>query len=294
MNINKKETYNLDKVYKYVFDKRWRGKPSEMSVETYYKDIKEFFDNKDIKYIDYQLIEKFKVHLTNKITNRKRGGEPSGSSINFRLSVLKIILEEANNLRLINYMPKVQRVSVSDCKAKGIFTKQQENNFKANINNLFFDPDRDFYTWFVFAINTGLRHIEINCLDMNKVKQALQSESRTIDIYSGKTKHTRPVYLNRQVEYSLIQNKMELPKYDKNRLNYLWKKVRLASMLDESYTPYSTRHTCCTRLVEAGVDIKSVQYFMGHKDIKTTLTYYAKPTDKMMSKLHNELERASE
>ena len=56
MNINKKETYNLDKVYKYVFDKRWRGKPSEMSVETYYKDIKEFFDNKDIKYIDYQLM----------------------------------------------------------------------------------------------------------------------------------------------------------------------------------------------------------------------------------------------
>ena len=42
-------------------------------------------------------------------------------------------------------MPKVQRVSVSDCKAKGIFTKQQEHNFKANINNLF--PDKDFYTW---------------------------------------------------------------------------------------------------------------------------------------------------
>ena len=40
MNINK-ETYNLDKVYKYVFDKR-RGKPSEMSVETYYKDTKNF------------------------------------------------------------------------------------------------------------------------------------------------------------------------------------------------------------------------------------------------------------
>ena len=129
---------------------------------------------------------------------------------------------------------------------------------------------------------------------MQKVQQALKSESKIINIYSGKTKHTRPVYLNRQVEYFFNYNNQYVPKYDKNRLNYLWKKVRLASKLDESYTPYSTRHTCCTRLVEAGVDIKSVQYFMGHKDIKTTLTYYAKPTDKMMSKLHSELERASE
>ena len=56
----------------------------------------------------------------------------------------------------------------------------------------------------MFAINTGLRHIEINCLDMQKVQQALKSESKIINIYSGKTKHTRPVYLNRQVEYFLI------------------------------------------------------------------------------------------
>ena len=83
---------------------------------------------------------------------------------------------------------------------------------------------------------------------------------------------------------------MYVPKYDKNRLNYLCEEGKVKSQLDESYTPgIQIRHTCCTRLVEAGVDIKSVQYFMGHKDIKTTLTYYAKPTDKMMSKLHSEL-----
>ena len=33
-------------------------------------------------------------------------------------------------------------------------------------------------------------------------------------------------------------------------------------------------HTFCTRLAEAGVDLKTMQYLMGHEDVKITLEVY--------------------
>lgn len=38
--------------------------------------------------------------------------------------------------------------------------------------------------------------------------------------------------------------------------------------------PHILRHTFCTRLAEAGVDLKTMQYLMGHEDVKITLEVY--------------------
>lgn len=38
--------------------------------------------------------------------------------------------------------------------------------------------------------------------------------------------------------------------------------------------PHILRHTFCTRLAEAGVDLKTMQFLMGHEDIKITLEVY--------------------
>jgi len=40
-------------------------------------------------------------------------------------------------------------------------------------------------------------------------------------------------------------------------------------------TPHVLRHTFCTRCIAAGMDIKTVQYLMGHSDASTTLNVYA-------------------
>jgi len=57
-----------------------------------------------------------------------------------------------------------------------------------------------------------------------------------------------------------------------------WRAMRKAlAMLD--VTPHTLRHTCCTRLVLGGVDVKRVMAWMGHSAIVTTMRYMQmKPT----------------
>lgn len=40
-------------------------------------------------------------------------------------------------------------------------------------------------------------------------------------------------------------------------------------------TPHTMRHTFCTRLAQAGMNPKDLQYNMGHSNITMTLNYYA-------------------
>ena len=65
------------------------------------------------------------------------------------------------------------------------------------------------------------------------------------------------------------------------RAEELSKMVRLAAdhLEWEDVVLYTMRHTCASRPVQRGADLKRVQEWMGHTDIKTTLRY-AKLTPK--------------
>ena len=39
-------------------------------------------------------------------------------------------------------------------------------------------------------------------------------------------------------------------------------------------TPHVFRHTFCTNMANAGMDMKSLQYLMGHSDISITMNVY--------------------
>lgn len=48
--------------------------------------------------------------------------------------------------------------------------------------------------------------------------------------------------------------------------------------LPEVMTPHTLRHTFCTNMANRGMNPKTLQYIMGHSDIKMTLGYYAHAT----------------
>lgn len=64
----------------------------------------------------------------------------------------------------------------------------------------------------------------------------------------------------------------------KNTMRGRWDTMRALTGLHD-VTPHTLRHTCCTRLVLGGVDVKRVMTWMGHTTIATTMRYMQiKPT----------------
>ena len=59
---------------------------------------------------------------------------------------------------------------------------------------------------------------------------------------------------------------------------------------DEEWVLHTCRHTCATRLLEAGVDIYTVKEWLGHKSIETTLRY-AKMTNMKLNQAKDLLEK---
>ncbi len=53
----------------------------------------------------------------------------------------------------------------------------------------------------------------------------------------------------------------------------MWEHTKKAG-LDCTLTPHVLRHTYCTRLFEAKLDLKVVQYLMGHSKLDITLEIY--------------------
>lgn len=57
-----------------------------------------------------------------------------------------------------------------------------------------------------------------------------------------------------------------------------------------NFSCHTLRHTFTTRMMEAGTDLKTMQYILGHDDITTTLNIYADCTDEMKNKAFISLE----
>ena len=60
------------------------------------------------------------------------------------------------------------------------------------------------------------------------------------------------------------------------RFRYMVDKYRKTNRIDiPNITPHILRHTFCTRMIESGMNIKAVQYLMGHSNVKLTLDVYS-------------------
>ena len=52
--------------------------------------------------------------------------------------------------------------------------------------------------------------------------------------------------------------------------------------LADDFVPYCLRHTYCTDLQKAGVDVRTAQKLMGHADISTTANIYTHQDDEAL------------
>lgn len=132
----------------------------------------------------------------------------------------------------------------------------------------------------VLLIDTGFRLSEAaSVLQAASDWSVVNFETYTITLWHTKNNKPRTVPMTKRVravleKYAAKGHLMQKP-ITLSRFRQAWNAARktLGYEHDKQFVPHALRHTCASRLVQAGVPLKVVQEWMGHKSIQVTERY---------------------
>ena len=191
----------------------------------------------------------------------------SDKTINRKLSVLSKMLKHALKRELISKMPIIERRK-EGVGRKRFLTDAEEKDLLATLDRV---GEFQAAKRCQFMIYTGARDGEVRNLQWSDI------HGRVV-VLDGKT-GLRSVVLSKKAKEALSWAKEQ--GYSKpfpmsyTSFKEAWDaaSVRLKKDATTGWVPYIMRHTCASRLVQRGVDIRRVKEWMGHSTITTTMTY---------------------
>jgi integrase len=239
-------------------------------------------------HLRHRLAPYFKAQRPNKLTDfsiahyikHRRGDGAAQATINRELATLSHFLNRALEWGWIKTKPKVDKgeevrkqIVVLSPAQKGALTKAAE-------------ADQDPLTWLFVAIamGTAMRHSEILRVRWDE----LQFDQRRI--YIGRAKagqRTQPVaprlaarleaewkQLGEPDGYVFATSRADAKSPHRSTMaGQFQRTVKRAGLNPAKVTPHVLRHTAITELVQAGVDLPTIQKVSGHKTLAMVLRY---------------------
>lgn len=216
-------------------------------------------------------------------------GEKRPATINRYFEFLRRVLYEAVDAGLIGKNParvRTKRKSGEGLPGLQKFPESSRTRFFSGVELAALKKSMEPKDWdlVAFAVEAGLRREEQFHLRWENVS----IEARTITIpisKSGKTRHVPLTPLAVSILGKLDSflhspwvfpnpKNPALPRSAQAFVNKVFDPaLDRAGIRDDAAVWHCLRHTAASRRVMAGVDLKAVQEFLGHLDIKTTLRY---------------------
>ena len=199
----------------------------------------------------------------------------------------------------INTMGGILFNAMNDAFDRGQLANKPErmNNLKAEQGRIrFFDMDEEqrICSWFMandfveykelteFFIETGMRKIEVTNLKWCDI----DFNTKRITIWKPKNNFPRTITMTPLAQTVLERWKTKRSNVTRiddkifgaiNWTNFgrVWRSMRagLGQADDKDMVVHALRHTCCTRLVSAGTDLRTVMEWMGHASLDITQRY---------------------
>lgn len=214
-------------------------------------------------------IDRSSIHKV--ITYFKATGR-SHALTNRHLEVLSVILHLARDQwEVLNRIPKIELLKTPPGRIKVLSIEEEESLIQGFIE-LGYPHFADLVQ---ILIDTGMREgnaIRLEWRDVN-FKVGL------ISLWVNKADKPYSIPMTARIKRILMNRKLAghlrpFP-YGQSTFKHVFTRVRekIGMRDDHQMVAYALRHTACTRLIAAGMDIKRVKEFMGHKIISTTEKY---------------------
>ena len=240
---------------------------SSLRDECSLKHLSKTFDGRMLSEINPLLIEKYKK------TRKEEGAEPA--TVNRELGCLRHMFNMAIKWKKAQINPVREVKFLKEPKEKErILTEEEEARLLETVRAS--PKEKHLEPIIIAALNTGIRKGEILNLKWSNV------DFKTGHILVEETKNgeIRRVPMNKKLTETL-EGAKKLSKseyvFSDNGKPYRdvktgwWSALKKAKI--EGFRFHDLRHTFGSRLGMAGVDIRTIQELMGHKDIKMTMRY---------------------
>lgn len=276
------------------------------SQENYANFIKHFFDwleknslsNTSPDKLTEKHIWKYKVYLSRHKSLKR-------STQNYYLIALRSLLGYFMEKGITSLPPdKIRLAREKEDQQIRFLTKDQLRKFFDGPDTSTFLGLRD-RAILEILFSTGMRIAELVNLNRDQIKIPKDTSEELEIVITGKGKRVRPVYFSPRALHwlnlylkersdtnpaLLITHRNYKTKADARRISHrtiqaAFKKYAVLSGIPLDTTPHVMRHSFATDLLSQGVDIRTIQEFLGHKNIAAT-QIYAHLTSKQLKEIH--------
>lgn len=185
------------------------------------------------------------------------------ATVNRKLAGITKLLSTAVELGIIKSKPAVKQVRERNGRTRYITQEEERVLLQLAQEHEYMGT----YHLIIFLLDTGCRvgeAMKLRPCDVNK-------QFKSVVFADTKNGTTRTIPLTDRALASAFGWKH----LTQAKFNHQWNRLRSAMGLahDIHMVPHILRHTCASRLVQNGVDLRVVKEWMGHKSIAMTMRY---------------------
>lgn len=254
------EAFSLRELFDKFGDVLWEPGRHKYNVTSFIGELDELLLGRRFSAFDQDTLDE----LIGKL--RSRGN--SNATINRKMAALSKLLRKAYKMGCIHSLPEFRRQKEKAGRIRFLDAEEEKRLFAAVARR-----SEDAHRLCVFLVDTGCRLGEALGLTWNDVQDGRASfwitksaRSRTVPMTARarravnipKNGHKGPFSMLRQAQFRAIWNEA---------------KAEVGLGTDPQVVPHVLRHTCASRLVQGGIDMRRVQMWLGHQTLQMTMRY---------------------
>jgi integrase len=241
-------------------DTLWESGKHKANVVAFIFDLYEMMPEKEFVGFSQDMLDRLVIGL------RKRGN--SNATINRKMSALSKLLRKAHKMGDISVLPDFTRQKERAGRVRFLEHDEETRLFAAiGARNPLYER------LCIFLVDSGARLGEALGLRWNDLQGSMAT------FWITKSGRSRSVPLTTRARKALghatTRGLGPFSGIDQQQFRTVWKLAKQdAGFVDDpDLVPHVLRHTCASRLVRGGIDIRRVQMWLGHQTLQMTMRY---------------------